>query len=150
MVVVAADDARGRTFLHWLWKSRPISFAWRPAYGLAAAVLVAVLLAGQVPRSNGGSPQAPQVFTRFVLNLPDANTVALAGDFTGWKPTYTMTRSGAELWTVVVPLEPGVHMYAFIIDGQRWIADPDAPAVDDGFGGTNSRVAVLTPDARRL
>ena len=151
IVVVAADDSRKRNLLQWLWKSQPIAFGWRPAYGLAAAVLVAVLLAGQVLRSSGvSSPQPPQVFTRFVLSIPNANTVALAGDFTGWKPTYTMTRSGAELWTVVVPLEPGVHTYAFIIDGQRWIADPNAPAVDDGFGGTNSRVAVLTPDARKL
>jgi hypothetical protein len=61
-----------------------------------------------------------------------------------------MTRSGPELWTVVVPLEPGIHTYSFVIDGKRWIADPNAPAFDDGFGGTNSRVAVLMPDARKL
>lgn len=151
MVVVATDEPRRRSLLQWLWKPQAISFGWRPAYGLAAAVVFALLLAGQVLRPNGvRSPQAPQVFTRFVLSIPNANTVALAGDFTGWKPTYTMTRSSAEVWTVVVPLEPGVHTYAFIIDGQRWIADPNAPAVDDGFGGTNSRVAVLTPDARKL
>ena len=150
VVVVANDDSRSPSILQWLWKPRPISFGWRPAYGLAAAALIAVLLAGQALRSTVvTSPEAPQVFTRFVLSIPNANTVALAGDFTGWKPTYSLTRSGSE-WTVVVPLEPGVHTYAFIIDGQRWIADPNAPAVDDGFGGTNSRVAVLTPDARKL
>jgi hypothetical protein len=26
------------------------------------------------------------------------------------------------------------------------VADPNAPAVDDGFGGLNSRLAVLAPD----
>lgn len=151
VVVLAADDARESSVVHWLWRPRPVSFGWRPAYGLAAAALIAVLAAAQVLRSNvGTNTPEPQVFTRFVLSVPDANTVALAGDFTGWKPTYSMTRSGPELWTVVVPLEPGVHTYAFVIDGQRWIADPNAPAVDDGFGGTNSRVAVLTPDARKL
>ena len=151
MVVVTTDDSRKRHFIKWLWKSRPISFGWRPVYGLAAAALTAVLLAGSLLRSDRVSdPETSQVFTRFVLSVPNAKTVALAGDFTGWKPTYTMTRSGAELWTVVVPLEPGVHTYAFVVDGQRWVADPDAPSVDDGFGGTNSRVAVLTPDARKL
>jgi hypothetical protein len=151
VVVVATDEFRKRSVLEWLWKARPISFGWRPAYGLAAAVLAAVILAGPIMRSNGvSSLRTPPVFTRFVLTIPGANTVALAGDFTDWKPTYTMTRSGEGLWTIVVPLEPGVHTYAFVVDGQRWMADPNAPAVDDGFGGTNSRVAVLTPDARKL
>jgi hypothetical protein len=151
VVVVATDDSRKRSFLEWLWKSKPISFGWRHAYGLVAAALATVIFAGPIMRSNDVSnPRTPQVFTRFVFSIPDAHTVALAGDFTGWKPTYTMTRSGAGLWTVVIPLEPGVHTYAFVVDGQRWMADPNAPAVDDGFGGTNSRVAILTPDARKL
>jgi hypothetical protein len=151
VVVVLADRARKSSFLQWLWNPRPVSVGVRPAYGLAATVLIAVLIAGQTLRSERlAAPSTPQVFTRFVVSIPDANTVALAGDFTGWKPTYTMTQSGPALWTVVVPLEPGVHTYAFVVDGQRWIADPMAPTVDDGFGGTNSRVAVLTPDTQGL
>jgi len=31
------------------------------------------------------------------------------------------------------------------VDGTRWVQDPFAERVDDGFGGTNSRVAVLVP-----
>lgn len=152
-IVVTAGKVRHgdeMSFMAWLWKPRAISIGFRPAYALAASLLIAVL-AGQVLRA-GREPvtPAPQVFTRFVLRISDANTVALAGDFTDWKPSFTMTRSGPELWTVVVPLEPGIHTYAFVVDGERWIADPSAPAVDDGFGGANSRVAVLTPDARKL
>jgi hypothetical protein len=148
---VLADRTRKSSVVQWLWKPRPVSFGWRPAYALAATLLIAVLISGQVIRSNrAATTSASQVFTRFVLSVPNANTVALAGDFTGWQPTYTMTQSGPALWTVVVPLEPGVHTYAFVVDGQRWIADPMAPAVDDGFGGSNSRVAVLTPDTRGL
>jgi hypothetical protein len=151
VVVVLADRTRKSSVVQWLWKPRPVSFGWRPAYALAATLLIAVLISGQVIRSNrAATTSASQVFTRFVLSVPNANTVALAGDFTGWQPTYTMTQSGPALWTVVVPLEPGVHTYAFVVDGQRWIADPMAPAVDDGFGGSNSRVAVLTPDTRGL
>jgi hypothetical protein len=61
-----------------------------------------------------------------------------------------MTRTGPGVWTVVVPLEPGIHNYAFIVDGERWVPDPNAPAVDDGFGGMNSRLAVLAPTSHGL
>jgi len=47
---------------------------------------------------------------------------------------------------VVVPLSPGVHDYSFIVDGNRWTPDPTAPARADGFGGMNSRIAVLASD----
>ncbi len=50
------------------------------------------------------------------------------------------------MWSVTVPLEPGVHDYAFVVDGEQWRPDPLAPSVDDGFGGTNSRLALLPPD----
>ena len=80
------------------------------------------------------------------LDAPQARVVTLAGNFTRWKPAYTLTRSEPGIWTVVVALEPGVHDYAFVVDGERWVPDPMAPSVADGFGGVNSRVAVLTPD----
>src|SRR5439155_1380617 len=38
----------------------------------------------------------------------------------------------------------GQHQYAFVLDGARWVVDPAAPAVDDGFGRRNSVVAVTT------
>ena len=93
---------------------------------------------------------ASQVLIQFHLDAPAAQQVALAGDFTGWQPTYALTRSDNGSWTIVVPMSPGVHEYAFIIDGERWIADPMAPAVEDGFGGQNSKIAVLAADNRVL
>lgn len=131
-----------------LWTPRRVSFGWRPAYALAAAVLFAVLIG--VQGLSRATESNPQVFTRFVVRIPGASSVSLAGDFTDWQPSLSMTRSGTELWTVEVPLEPGVHTYSFVVDGERWIADPMVPSVDDGFGGSNSRVAVLTPDERKL
>jgi hypothetical protein len=153
VVVQEAEPPKSSTpsLLTWLWRPRPITIGWRPAYALAATVLIAVIVASQALRPAGTPNETtPRVFTRFILQVPNATSVSLAGDFTGWQPAFTMTRSGPELWTVVVPLEPGVHTYAFVIDGTRWMADPMAPGVDDGFGGTNSRVAVLTPDVRKL
>ena len=42
-------------------------------------------------------------------------------------------------------LPPGRYAYAFLVDGQRWIADPAAPpAVGDDFGRPSSVVTVGT------
>jgi hypothetical protein len=133
--------------LEWLWQPRSISIGWRPVYGLAAAVILVVVVTAKALRSDGiPLPAGQQVLTQFVLRAPDARNVSLAGDFTDWQPAYSMTRSDPGVWTVVVPLEPGVHQYSFVVNGERWIPDPAAPAVNDGFGGVNSRIAVLTPD----
>jgi hypothetical protein len=135
----------------WLWRPRSISIGWRPAYALAAAVVLAAVITANALRPGGAViPGTQQVLTQFVLRAPDAKVVALAGDFTGWKPAFTMTRTEPGVWTVVIPLDPGIHQYSFVVDGERWIPDPAAPSVNDGFGGVNSRIAVLTPDARKL
>ena len=135
----------------WLWRPRPVSIGWRPAYALAAAVVLAVVITANALRPGRALlPGAQQVLTQFVLSAPDAKNVALAGDFTGWQPAFTMTRTEPGVWTVVIPLDPGIHQYSFVVDGEQWIPDPAAPSVNDGFGGMNSRIAVLTPDSRGL
>lgn len=144
IAAAARPAARVRSLLGWIWKPRTIALAWRPAYAFAAAaVVVAVFLFdGTAPSPDG----APQVLTQFVLEAPDARQVMLAGDFTGWEPAHAMAQTEPGVWTVFVPLEPGMHSYAFVVDGERWVPDPNAPAVDDGFGGLNSRLAVIAPD----
>lgn len=47
---------------------------------------------------------------------------------------------------MTLPITPGVHDYAFVVDGERWVADPYAPGIDDGFGGRNSRLTLLAPN----
>lgn len=142
---------RGTGIAEWLWQPRSISIGWRPAYALAAAVVLAVAITANALRPGRALiPGTQQVLTQFVLAAPDAKNVALAGDFTGWQPAFTMTRTEPGVWTVVVPLDPGIHQYSFVVDGERWVPDPAAPKVNDGFGGINSRIAVLTPDARKL
>lgn len=138
----------------WLWQPRPVSLQWRPAYGLAAVAALILLLVVRPSAEPIAPPvaideRAPQVLVQFRLDAPGAQDVSLAGDFTDWQPAHTMTRSDPGVWTVVVALDAGVHDYAFIVDGEQWVADPMAPSVGDGFGGQNSRLAVLTPDERR-
>jgi len=79
----------------------------------------------------------------FAVWAPNADAVSVVGDFNGWDTGVTpmqRDRSG-RTWSARVPLEPGRHEYAFVVDGQRWVVDPLAPQVPDaGFGPTNAVV----------
>lgn len=81
---------------------------------------------------------------RFVVAVPGARRVTLVGTFNDWNPEATPLRPEAagKVWVVEVPLEPGRHEYAFVVDGERWLADPSAPAADGDFGVPNSVVTV--------
>jgi 1,4-alpha-glucan branching enzyme len=123
---------------------------WRPAYAFAlVASLMAAPLAMRALPTSPETAASKQVFVQFRLDAPSAQNVHLAGDFTNWKATVSLQRSASGVWTVLVPLQPGVHSYSFVINGQEWVTDPTAPTVSDGFGGKNSQLAVLTPEAGR-
>jgi 1,4-alpha-glucan branching enzyme len=94
-----------------------------------------------------GAAPSPQVYVQFRLEAAGASQVALAGSFTGWKPEFEMRESAPGVWSILLPLRPGIHDYAFIVDGERWVADPHALQVEDGFGGANSRIALPAPAA---
>jgi hypothetical protein len=122
--VMAALERRRRRYLPWLLA---------PALA-AAAVLVLWLRPGTPP------PSASLVTVRFVLVAPEARQVSLAGTFNQWNTQVTpLVRAGATgVWTATLTLPAGQHQYAFVVDGARWVPDPGAPAVDDGFGRRNS------------
>jgi hypothetical protein len=84
---------------------------------------------------------------RFVFVDPHATSVELVGDFNEWaRGSTTLGRSGAPgVWAVSVPLSPGRHEYAFIINGSRWVADPLAVKSSDDFGTESSVIRVGTP-----
>lgn len=129
----------------------PAALPLRPAAALATACLVAGFGLGLWAASGGageGEPataaaEAPTVFVRFDVRLEDARTVHLAGSFSGWAPSYELSPSGENQWTVTVPLTPGVHDYVFVVDGERHVLDPAAPRIADGFGSYSNRIALL-------
>ncbi|HEX6558071.1 MAG TPA: hypothetical protein VF021_01375, partial [Longimicrobiales bacterium] len=97
----AAPPTRSR--VAWLWRSRPLAIQWRPAYGLAAAAVIAAVLLVRSPEQRTAAP--PQhVLIEFRLEAPQAQQVSLAGDFSDWKPAYQLTRTKAGTWTILVPL----------------------------------------------
>ena len=137
-----------------LWAPREVSI--RPAFALVSAAAVIAVLA--VPYLGPGPATAPQVatnaddphvFVQFHLETA-AMRVQLAGSFTNWQPSYDLRQASPGVWTITVPLTQGVHDYAFVVDGQQWVPDPHAPQIGDGFGGMNSRLALLHTDTPEL
>ena len=140
-----------------LWTPRAVTFEFRPAYAVLAVASVLMLIAvvpydwatGDHPLTMTAPPDQ-KVYVQFRLQTSDATEVRLAGSFTQWQPRYQLHENAPGLWTVTLPLAPGVHDYAFIVNGQRWVTDPYAPGIQDGFGGTNSRITLIAGGDSRL
>ena len=85
---------------------------------------------------------------QFVVNVENANSVTLVGDFNAWDTDAVRLERvpGQSLWTTTQSLRPGRHVYAFVVDGTKWIRDPRAPeAVDEDFGRPQSVIVVQVP-----
>jgi hypothetical protein len=138
-----------RRLLKALWAPREVRV--RPALAVLATAAVLALLWIETPltplRPQVDPSGAPQVFVQFRLQANDARRVQLAGSFTQWQPRYELHESASGFWTAMVPLSEGVHDYAFLVDGERWVADPYSAQVSDGFGATNSRVTLLVSES---
>jgi hypothetical protein len=156
---------------------RPAASGWRGArrrsitpvwIGLAAAACLAgaAFVGGVIARSGtthgaradvaSTTPPAPRADTvwmvKFVFVAPDAKRVALVGDFNAWdRDASRLSRSnGPGEWTTTVALPAGRHEYAFLVDGVRWAADPNATSmVRDEFGVQSSVVVVDTSSQAR-
>jgi hypothetical protein len=121
---------------------------------LTTAAIAAVLLIGvsltwrTMNRAIPAGQSAPaQTTVQFELVAPGARQLALVGDFNSWDAHATpMTRNPATgAWVVNVPLSEGRYLYAFVADGNRWLADPHAPlASTDDFSRPNSVLVVST------
>jgi hypothetical protein len=85
-------------------------------------------------------PQTRKV--RFELaGHPEAKEVAIAGTFNFWSSRGAkLTREG-DRWVGEVELEPGRHMYKFVVDG-AWILDPANPETGREGEHVNSLVVV--------
>ena len=140
----------------WMWTPKLVRL--RPAVALAA--LTVISLGVGMSASRAGFPRTPDavlvtdqvsgtvLYVRFELEAPGVSSVSLAGTFSDWQPRHELTETAPGHWTALVPLRPGVHDYSFVVNGDYWVRDPHAPSVDDGFGGVNSRIALVAPESR--
>src|SRR5690242_3047585 len=149
----------GRRAWQWLNAPRDVQLRLRirpwAAWGgaLAAAASVALLLTrGPEPARSPRAAAHDSVVVRFVLYAPGARQVAVAGTFNQWdRDAAPLVPAGSSgVWSTTLALPVGQHQYAFVVDGERWVADPGAPAVDDGFGRRNSLMAVTAHGGRVL
>jgi hypothetical protein len=111
------------------------------SFAIGSRISIRPAVASQTPAAV--RPDTVQL-VRFVFVDRSAASVELVGDFNEWaRGSTTLQRSGAPgVWAVSVPLSPGRHEYAFIINGSRWVADPLAVKSTDDFGTESSVIRV--------
>ena len=154
-----------RAFLEWLVRGRTITVSPLSAAACALIVLAAVVLGGRMMRPHlpidrdearrygthivareealrlALAARPGESLVKFVLKSPEASSVAVIGDFNNWDPGASLLRQEGDsgLWTVIVPLPAGRHEYAFMVDGEYWLPDPNAPRTPkDDFDRMNS------------
>jgi hypothetical protein len=135
-----------------------------------AATLAGFLIRGAVPRQPGAatvaSNPAPSgdssgivrsvvastralqevpLKVQFVLDAKRANSVAVVGDFNGWDGNATPLErdSTTGVWSALVDVRPGRHLYAFLVDGESLTLDPNAPRAKDSDYGTEHSVVIV-------
>jgi 1,4-alpha-glucan branching enzyme len=101
-------------------------------------------------RLTPAQPVVTAAGVRFSFAHPTARSVTLAGSFNQWSiasnPLAPVKTAG--VWTAVVPLPPGEHLFMYVVDGTEWVTPPLAEDyVDDGFGSRNG-VVVVRPQVR--
>jgi hypothetical protein len=87
--------------------------------------------------------QVAVAHVQFVFVAPTARQVSVVGDFNDWDPQATPMVVAGGVWSREVEVPVGRHDYAFLVDGERWVADPSAPrAPADEFGSGYSVLVV--------
>jgi hypothetical protein len=120
---------------------------WNMASMMAAAVIVLVMAVtvsrmhrettAPIIASSGQDETAISVHLTF--HSPQAQRVAVAGDFNKWKTDVHEMKKTDGTWSIDLKLKPGVYSYSFVVDGKAWVADPGAEFYeDDGYGSRNS------------
>jgi len=137
--------------LAWLVNPAPVRVSPLAAGLVATGIVLALVLPGGAdesldPQPLAGAETVEVVYVQFVLDAPAATSVAVAGDFTDWQPSFTLDDlDGDGTWSGRIPVRPGVHGYMFVIDETEWRTDPNAGRYqDDGFGNRNAVLAVGT------
>lgn len=135
---------RSRRLVRWLVTPRAVVLRLRPAWSLALAAGMLLLMLLPLPEP-GVELREGEGIAQFVARFPSARSVAVVGSFNDWRPESIQLEDSDHdgVWGATVVLPAGAHEYMFVVDGQRWIADPSAERfVEDNFGRENSVVIV--------
>ena len=108
------------------------------------AVAAALRVSGGLLQGIPISPHVTHHETTFYYYDPAARAVEVVGSFNNWQTKdCEMVQIRPGLWEGVLDKPArGIHRYKFLVDGSRWINDPENPLrVEDGFGGFSSLIA---------
>lgn len=97
---------------------------------------------GAVAPGFGARTEAPAIVVesvgasevRVTFAVAGPGTLAIAGQWNDWTPA-PLTSLGDGRWLAVLPVGPGVHRFALLADGSRWLVPHGVPSVPDDFGG---------------
>lgn len=113
----------------------------RSRHHLLCAALAAVVSTSCAPVAR--APQVTPSGVRFTLEHGGATSVSVAGNFNEWSSSAHPLMRNGRLWSTVVALPPGEHLFMFVVDGTQWVVPPLADEYeDDGFGSRNGVVIV--------
>ena len=122
--------------------SSPVSESVGPAVAVAADSARATTAIQQVEGASVNTLRIPAQFVLDAREAAEATSLSLVGDFNDWDVSATpMTLEGG-VWSVTLPVTPGRHVYAFVVNGAVWQRDPESPPAEDEFGRPNSVVTV--------
>ncbi|HLF03335.1 MAG TPA: S8 family serine peptidase [Anaerolineales bacterium] len=115
----------------------------RGTINAARAVAAAMRAPGGPMKGLPISPYLTDQYVSFYLHQRGAKRIALAGSFNLWQPE-PMQEIFPGAWQCSIPhLPSGEYRYKFIVDGERWIDDPEnANGVGDGYGGYHSVLTI--------
>ena len=119
---------------------RPVAAARRSVTASETVVAPAAAGARNTALADAGARTAR---IQFVLVAPGAARVAVVGDFNDWNPAAAPLSAAGGVWSGQLDVPVGRHDYAFVVDGERWVRDPNAPqAPADEFGAGYSVLVV--------
>jgi serine protease AprX len=116
----------------------------RQGYGVVNARRAVDLASRETHHLDGNHFLPPRVEAgKLVFFYHDdlAERVALAGDFNGWGSSHTrFVKQPNGIWRAEIAAPPpGRYHYKFVVDGDRWVEDPNnGLKVPDNYGGLNS------------
>jgi 1,4-alpha-glucan branching enzyme len=114
-----------------------------------ALAMAGAIACGSCASSLARLTRTPPLMTpdgvQFAVMQQHARSVAVAGNFNQWSTSsHPLARQSASgVWTAIVMLPPGEHLFMYVVDGTQWISPPAAEDyADDGFGARNGIVIV--------
>lgn len=88
--------------------------------------------------------------TTFKMKLPDAGSVALAGDFNAWSTQKHLMKKGKDgVWKIDLALKAGEYQFRYFVDDNYWVNDDEAPQVANAFGTDNSVAGIQFKSSKK-